>query len=172
MTAVIWLMGLSGAGKTTLARRLLERARAAGRPADLIDGDLVRDFFEDRAGYGRENRIANIKRIVFGSLLLSRNGVLAIVSNISPYEETRQFARRKLPGYREIYLKASVEDCAKRDPKGLYRRAREGTNPSMIGLDEPFEEPRSPDLVVDTGRRGEDECLEDIARYLSAQGVL
>lgn len=168
---VIWLLGLSGAGKTTLALRLLDHVRAKGRRADFIDGDLVRDFFNDRAGYGRENRIANIKRIIFAAMLLSRNEVLTIVSNISPYEETRGFARLKLPRYCEIYLKASLDDCAARDPKGLYRKAREGLTGSMIGIDEPFEEPQSPDFAIDTGRRGEDECFNEILRFLDGKGI-
>ncbi|MBI4370964.1 MAG: adenylyl-sulfate kinase [Elusimicrobia bacterium] len=172
MSPVVWLLGLSGTGKTTLALRLLESARAKGLRADLIDGDLVRDFFADRADYSRENRISNIQRIVFAALLLSRNDVLTIVSNISPYEETRRFARRKLPRYCEIYLKASLEDCARRDPKGLYRRAREGQNPGMIGVDAPFEEPRSPDLAVDTGRLSEDDSFAEILRFLGEKGLL
>jgi adenylylsulfate kinase len=171
MANVLWLLGLSGAGKTTLATRLLERARAKGARADIIDGDLVREFFDDAKGYGRENRVANIKRIVFAAHLLSRNDVLTIVSNISPYEETRAFARRKLPGYVEIYLKASVDDCARRDPKGLYRKARAGENPNMIGIDEPFEEPASPDLVVETGARGVDDCLDQILRFLADRRI-
>lgn len=172
MSAVVWLLGLSGAGKTTLARRLLARAQEKGAPADLVDGDLVREFFGDTSGYGRENRVANIKRIVFASSLLSRNGILTIVSNISPYEETRAFAREKIPGYLEIYLKASVEDCARRDPKGLYKKARAGENKNMIGIDEPFEEPRTPDLVVDTVGQTEDECLRRILAFLAEKKVL
>jgi adenylylsulfate kinase len=172
LSPVVWLLGLSGAGKTTLAMRLLEHTRTKGRRADFIDGDLVRDFFADRAGYGRENRIANIKKIIFAAMLLSRNDVLTFVSNISPYEETREFARRKLPRYYEIYLKASVDDCAARDPKGLYRKAREGKNGGMIGVDEPFEVPASPDLVVDTGRLSENDCFDEILRFLGTKGIL
>src|SRR5579883_2757342 len=144
---VIWLMGLSGAGKSTLAKMLVERLAAAGRRVELIDGDLTRDFFEDRGDYSRENRIANVKRIAFAAMLLARQGVTVVVSNASPFEETRRFIRSKIPGYREIYLSASVEDCAKRDDKGLYARAKTGALKEMVGLDLPFEVPESPDQI-------------------------
>ena len=169
---VIWLMGLSGSGKTTLGRKLVAHYRAEGRRAEMIDGDATRDFFEDRADYSRENRIANIKRVAFAAMLLSRQGVAVVISNISPFEEARRFVRAKVPGYREIYLKASAGECAQRDAKGLYGGARNGQLTQVVGVDIPFEPLASPDLVLETGSEPQERSFEKLLTFLKNRGSL
>ena len=164
---VIWLLGLSGCGKTTLAKGL-QRALAEqhGIQAEILDGDAVRALDARPLGYSREDRMINIRRIIHMSKLLSRNNVATIVANISPYQELRALARTELPGYVEIHLDCPVEVCAQRDPKGLYARAARGEDHHVIGVGEPFEPPLSPDLVVNTAGTTEAEALRRILGYL------
>ena len=119
---VIWLMGISSAGKTTLGERLTSYLSDRNHRVYMIDGDLTRDFFDNDLGYSREERVANIKRIMLAAHTLSQNRIISIVCNISPFEELREFARRKIHDYIEVYLKTSLSVARARDKKGVYRR--------------------------------------------------
>lgn len=160
---VLWLIGLSGSGKTTLGRKLKERFDAEGRRSYLLDGDIVRDFFDRDLGYTRENRIENIKRIQLAAFVLAQNGVEVIVCNISPVEELRRFHRKKIPGYLEIYLKRAPEDCAATDDKGVYVPGAK----HLVGVDQAFDEPQHPDLTLDTGKEPVEKSLERLLAFLS-----
>jgi adenylylsulfate kinase len=146
---VIWLIGLSGAGKTTLGIKLKEYLAGRGAPCVLIDGDAVREFFDGDLGFKREDRVANIKRIALAVHFLESSGTNAVVCNISPFEELRKFHRAKIRGYREIYLKRSLAECKKNDVKKMYATQSDKTD--IVGVDTAFDEPSSPDLVLDTG---------------------
>ncbi|MDD9268856.1 adenylyl-sulfate kinase [Bacillus sp. 3255] len=147
---VLWFTGLSGSGKSTTARALVEPLRASGRRVELLDGDELRQTISQGLGFSREDRIANIKRIVFLCKLLSRNGVTVIVSAITPYEEMREHARAELPGYVEIFVDCPLEECERRDVKGLYAKARKEEIAHFTGIGDPYEIPEQPDIVIRT----------------------
>lgn len=170
---VLWLTGLSGSGKTTLGKRLYNYFKEnTNQFAEFIDGELTRRFFEDDLGYTRKERMSNIKRIVFASMLLSDNNVVTIVANIAPYYEVRDFIRRHIKRYCQIYLKASVEECEKRDVKGHYQKARRGELKNFVGIDDVYEEPRNPDLIIDTVKDSKDENFLKIINFLKTKGLI
>jgi adenylylsulfate kinase-like enzyme len=161
---VLWLMGLSGAGKTTLGRLLRGLFQKAGRPCYLLDGDEVRSFFDHDLKFSREERVANIKRIIWGAYLLSQNGVHTIVCNIAPFEELRQLARRKIPNYHQVYLRKEIQQCLEEDTKGIYRHHLGRSE--LVGVDLPFEEPAQSDLVIHVGQTSVTDSIELIRAYL------
>lgn len=169
---VIWLTGLAGSGKTTLGQKIYEYIRTnTNKPVEFIDGDLTRKFFDDNLGYSRQERIFNIKRIVFASMLLSRQGVITIVSNIAPYYEIRDFIRKHIKNYYQIYVKASLKKC-KSSHKSLYKKAEEKKIKHVIGVDDAYEEPRNPDLIVDTDKETVDESFRKILNFFKKSADL
>lgn len=146
----LWLTGLSGSGKTTIAQGLFRELEERGHLCELIDGDAVREFFGNDTDYTRSGRNNNVKRIIFAAKLLSRNGVITLVANIAPYAEIRKFARKEIDNYIQVYVKASIETCIRRDPKGLYAKALVGEESHVVGLDDPYEEPKNSEVTVDT----------------------
>lgn len=158
----IWLTGLSGAGKSTLAEALALRLRATGRKVEVLDGDAVRTHLSKGLGFSREDRDTNIKRIAYVCSLLTRNGVICISAAISPYREARAWARDEIGNFVEIYVKCPLEVCRERDVKGLYRLVDEGKIKHFTGVDDPYEAPENPDLVVDTAGQTVEESLRHI----------
>ena len=147
---VIWLTGLPGSGKTTIAQKLLKELKQRNLKVELFDGDEVRRNLSKGLGFSKEDRDTHNKRIIYVCKLLTRNSVNAIVSLISPYRSTRAYARQNLPKFVETYLKCSIEECIKRDPKGLYKKALAGEITNMTGIQDPYEEPQNPELTLDT----------------------
>jgi adenylylsulfate kinase len=147
---VFWFTGLSGSGKTTTARHVEALLRERGNRVELLDGDELRETICKGLGFSREERIENIRRIAYVANLLSRNDVAVLVSAITPYREMREYVRREVPGYIEIYVKCSLNECEHRDVKGLYAKARKGELSRFTGVSDPYEEPLSPDIVIDT----------------------
>ncbi len=168
----LWLTGLSGAGKSTLAEILGRELRLLGHRVELLDGDVVRQGLCRDLGFSREDRIRNIERVAFVAKLLVRNGVAVICSFISPYREMREICRREIPNFIEVYVKCPLEECIRRDPKGLYRRALAGEIKGFTGLDDPFEEPETPELVVETDRETAEESAARIEKWLSRKGLI
>ncbi len=171
---VVWLTGISGAGKTTIAYELKRRMKQAlpDAPVELIDGDEVREFFGNDLGYTRNDRIRHIKRIVFAAKLLQRNGVITIVANIAPYYEIRDFARKQIARYVQVYVRCPIEEVERRDVKGHYARIKAGQMTNFIGQDDVYEVPRNPNLVVDTDRETVAESVGKIMSYLESNGYL
>lgn len=161
---VIWLIGISGAGKTTIGRKLEEHFKAIGKKCYLLDGDEVRDLFDRDLGYSDEEREANIKRIILGAYLLDKNDIIGIICNIGPLEHLRQLARRKIAGYNEIYLKRDLNASIKNDIKGMYRENM-GRTP-IVGIDATFDEPRTPDLILETDRLTVTESYQAVLHYI------
>ena len=151
--ATVWLTGLSGSGKSTVAAALEKRLVEQGRPAFRLDGDNVRCGLNRDLGFDRAGRDENVRRVAEVAHLFAEAGVIAIVALISPYAEARRQARRlhEDDGIRftEVYLSSSVAVCAGRDPKGLYARAEQGSLSALSGVDDPYEVPTAPDLVVE-----------------------
>ncbi len=169
---VIWLTGLPAAGKTTLAVRVLESLRSRGLKAEHLDGDELRKTLSQGLGFSREDRDKHIMRVGFVCRLLSRNGVVAIVSAISPYRATRDQVRKSVRKFIEVYVKCPLEVCEKRDPKGLYKKAREGKIPQVTGVNDPYEEPLDPELTLETEKETIGACVDKILKYCDHVNVI
>jgi adenylylsulfate kinase len=166
----IWFTGLSGAGKSTLAEMLYEELQRRGLKVEMLDGDIVRTNLSKGLGFSKEDRDTNILRIGFVANLLTRNGVATIVSAISPYREARDQCRRMIGDFVEVYVHATVEECARRDVKGLYAKALKGEITGFTGVSDPYEPPESPELLVDTMTEDPEESLQKILDKLGEQG--
>jgi adenylylsulfate kinase len=162
----VWLTGLSSAGKSTLARHVSDRLRDAGHKVEVLDGDVVRQRLCKDLGFSKKDRDENIRRIGFVAELLSRNGVVVIVSAISPYRAIRDEIRTRIPNFIEIYVNAPLEICEQRDIKGLYRRARAGELHGMTGIDDPYEKPLAPDLECRTDLETIEQSVDKILPHL------
>src|SRR2546421_5679515 len=169
----LWFTGLSGAGKSTIAEIVEAELRARGLRVEVLDGDVVRTNLSKGLGFSKQDRDTNIRRIAFVADLLSRNGVVAITAAISPYREIRDEARA-LMGARfvEIHVKASVEECARRDVKGLYEKAMRGEIKEFTGVSDPYEEPLNPELVLDTEAESPEESAAKVLAVLDSRVTL
>jgi adenylyl-sulfate kinase len=168
----LWFTGLSGAGKSTLSEAIEHRLKASGQKVEVLDGDVVRTHLSKGLGFSREDRDTNIKRIAFVCGLLTRNDVICISAAISPYRETRQWARDHIGNFVEVYVKCPIEVCRQRDVKGLYKLVDEGKIKGFTGVDDPYEEPEHPELIVETDRETIEESVERIFARLEDLGYL
>ncbi len=168
----IWLTGLSGAGKSTIAQLLEKRLKEYGMKVEVLDGDVVRTHLSKGLGFSREDRDTNIKRIAFVCSLLTRNGVISISAAISPYREVREWARREIGNFIEVYVDCPIEVCRQRDVKGLYKLADEGKIKNFTGVDDPYEKPEHAELVVETDRETVEESVARIVAKLVEFGYL
>ena len=159
----IWLTGLSGAGKTTVATALAARLAAAGKPVEILDGDVIRAHLSAELGFSRADRDTNIRRIGWVAALVNRHGVHAIVAAISPYRDTREDVLATLPGAIEVYMTAPIATLADRDVKGLYKRALAGEIPHFTGVSDPYEPPLAPAVTCRSdGADTVDACVDRI----------
>ena len=149
MSNVIWITGLSAAGKTTLGLLLVEHLRSAGKPAVLLDGDELRAVFGVSAGYSEPERLDLAFKYSRLAKLIACQGVLAVVSTVALFKSVHRWNRDNLPGYFEVYLKVSLEELRRRDPKGLYRRYALGEERNVAGMDLKFDEPERPELIME-----------------------
>ncbi len=158
MSITVWLTGLPSAGKSTLARALSESLARRDLDHQILDGDEMREYLTAGLGFSRQDRDTNVRRIGYVASLLSRHGILTICPVISPYQDARDEIRALHdPGrFFEVYVSTPIAECERRDVKGLYARARLGELSNMTGIDDPYEPPRNPDLVVDTVTLGID----------------
>ena len=170
--AVIWMYGLSGSGKTTLANLLERRLHEKGKLVKLLDGDNIRSGLNSNLGFSDEDRIENIRRVAEVAKLFADSGIITVTSFITPNNELRDLARGVIGNedLLEVYIKASFKTCAKRDPKGLYAKARAGQLKNFTGIDSPYEEPEAPEMSVDTVEMTAEEAAEAIVEKLLAGG--
>jgi adenylylsulfate kinase len=163
---VIWLTGLPGAGKTTISKNLAPKLETYGLKVEPLDGDEVRRQLSPDLGFSKADRELHAKRVVYLSKLLAKHGIVSIVSLISPYREFRAFARNEIKDFVEVYVKASLETCIKRDPKGLYKKALNGEIKDLTGLQDVYEEPLNPEVIVETEKESVEESCDKIIRRL------
>jgi adenylyl-sulfate kinase len=169
----LWFTGLSGAGKTTISKLVVEELEARGSAIEVLDGDVVRQNLSKGLGFSKEDRDTNIRRVAFVADMLSRNGVPVITAAISPYREIRDEARATMDGrFIEAYVKASVEECERRDVKGLYAKARSGEIKEFTGVSDPYEPPENPELVIDTEAQTPEESAAQIIAFLDERGLI
>ena len=164
----VWLTGLSGAGKSTIANALEERLLAAGRHTMLIDGDELRGGLNRDLGFSATDRAESVRRAAEVARLMVEAGLIVVVGLISPFRADRAAARARFaPGtFVEVFVDAPLTECERRDPKGLYRRARRGELPAFTGIDSPYEPPSRPELRLATAERGVDACVAEVLRLL------
>jgi hypothetical protein len=165
-----WLTGLSGSGKSTIGRLAAGRLRDLGYSVEVLDGDDVRQNLSAGLGFSREDRMENARRLAWVSDLLSRNGVVTFVAAVSPYRAARDEARARMGGrFVEVYVRASVEECERRDVKGLYERARAGEIKAFTGVSDPYEEPLDPELLLETAAEAPEESAARLVEYVETR---
>jgi adenylylsulfate kinase len=168
----VWLTGLSGAGKSTIAPKLECALQEYGRSVEILDGDVVRTHLSKGLGFSREDRDTNILRIAFVASLLTRHGVATITAAISPFAQTRQQAREMIGSFVEVYVRCPLDELTRRDVKGLYARALRGEIANFTGVSDPYEEPEHPEVVVNTDCESVDESVAKILTYLHLHGYI
>jgi adenylyl-sulfate kinase len=169
---VIWFTGLSGAGKSTIAELVGRELEEQGAAVEYLDGDVVRTHLSKGLGFSREDRDTNIERIGWVASRLARHGATVLVSAISPYEETRRNARamvEEFAPFLEVHVATSVDECARRDVKGLYAKAFAGELPEFTGVSDPYEEPEAPELRVETEGRVPEDCAREVLDLLAVR---
>jgi adenylyl-sulfate kinase len=171
----LWFTGLSGSGKSTIAHLVGPELDRRGHIVEYLDGDTVRTHLSKGLGFSKEDRDTNIERIGWVASRLTRHGAAVIAAAISPYEETRRRARELVEAWGpfvEVFVKASVEECARRDVKGLYEKAFSGEIKEFTGVSDPYEPPSNPELVVDTEQLSPEESAREIVARLEQLGLV
>ena len=168
----IWLTGLSGAGKTSIAIPLTEELQNRSVKVERLDGDVVRKSLTRDLGFSKEDRDKNIERVTFVAKLLTRNDVIVPCAFISPYRTERAKAREVIGEFIEVFVECPVEVCAERDVKGLYAKAFAGEIPNFTGVSDPYEPPENPDIVCHTAKETVEESVAKIIAYLEEKGYL
>jgi adenylylsulfate kinase len=169
---VLWFTGLSGAGKTTLAKLIEQELKTRGVQVERLDGDVVRQSLTADLGFSKEDRDKNIQRVTFVAKLLSRNGVGVLASFISPYRATRDWVRGEVTNFIEVFVDCSLEECIRRDVKGFYSKALAGEIPEFTGVSDPYEAPLNPEISLNTTDESIEESLAQIMSYLEEQGYV
>lgn len=169
---VLWFTGLSGAGKTTLAKLVKQELKARGVRAERLDGDVVRQSLTADLGFSKEDRDKNIQRVTFVAKLLSRNGVGVLAAFISPYRATRDWVRGEVTNFIEVFVECALEECIHRDVKGLYAKALAGEIPEFTGVSDPYEPPLRPEIRINTANEAIEESFAKIMAYLEEKGYV
>ena len=172
--ATVWLTGLSGSGKSTVAVAVERELMSRGKHAYVLDGDNVRHGLNKNLGFSPEDRTENIRRIGEVSKLFNDAGVIVLTAFISPYRADRDAVREILPEgeFVEVLVDCPLDECERRDVKGLYQKARAGEIPEFTGISAPYEPPEKPEIVLKTAESSVDECVAQVLDYLSKKGIL
>jgi len=165
--SLVWLTGLSGSGKTTIAKALVEKLQSEGHSAMVLDGDEIRDIFKNN-GFTKEDRIKHNQDVGKMAVYLQSQGIIPIISLISPYAEARDYVRSISKDFTEVYVSTSLEECEKRDVKGLYKKVREGIIKDFTGIHDsaPYEIPKNPELNINTTGISIDNCVKKILNHI------
>lgn len=168
----LWFTGLSGSGKTAIAKLVAQQLLDRGLKVERLDGDIVRQSLTRDLGFSKEDRDKNIERVTFVAKLLTRNSVAVLCSFISPYRERRAKSRQEIGEFIEVYIECPVEECARRDVKGLYAKAFAGEIGNFTGVSDPYEEPENPEIVCHTAQETPEESMAKIVAHLEEQGYV
>lgn len=168
----VWFTGLPSSGKSTLARMLEKVLSDTDFHVEVLDGDEVRLRLSKGLGFSKEDRDENIRRISYVAKIVTRCGAVAITCAISPYREIRNEARREIGRFVEVYVKCSLEECIKRDVKGMYKKALSGEIKNFTGISDPYEEPLKPEIIVETDKESHEESLRKIVSGLIELGYV
>lgn len=168
----IWFTGLPCSGKSTISEILAETIKKERGMVEILDGDVIRTNLSKGLGFSREDRETNLKRIAFVCTLLTRNGVPNIAAAISPFQNVREYARESIGNYVEVYTRCSLEACIERDVKGMYKKALAGEIKGFTGVDDPFDDPENPEVIVDTDQETPQESADKIIKFLRDNGYL
>lgn len=168
----LWFTGLSGSGKSTISEIVEAELRRRGRKVEVLDGDVIRTHLSKGLGFSKEDRDTNIKRIAFVCELLTRNDVIAMAAAISPYRETRDYARETIGEFLEIFVNCPLDVCVERDTKGLYKKALAGEIKNFTGVSDPYEEPENAELVINTHEESPQDSAMRVIRRLEELGYL
>jgi adenylylsulfate kinase len=178
MGVTLWLTGIPGAGKSTISQEVYRQLSQAGHPrCEVLDGDIIRTHISQGLGFSREDRDTNILRSGWVAQLLTKHGIIAVVAAISPFESMRSRVREMVTAcggpksFVEVYVKCPVEECMRRDPKGLYKQAREGKISGLTGFDAPYEEPKAPEIILETQSGTAEMAGRKIIDYLTSIGA-
>lgn len=173
-SGVLWFTGLSAAGKSTIAHGVEKELFSRGIRSYVLDGDNVRHGINSDLGFSRQDRKENIRRIVEISKLLIDAGLIVLASFITPFKEDRDLVRNCFTGdnFYEIYIKCTIQECEKRDPKGMYEKARKGIIKNYTGISDPYEEPESPRLIIDTQQNNVADSIELVLSFMKQEGML
>jgi len=166
-TSLIWMTGLSGAGKTTMAKALVEKLQSQGHSAMVLDGDEIRDIFKNN-GFDKEARVKHNQDVGKMAVYLQSQGIIPIVSLISPYAEARDYVRGISKDFTEVYVSTSINECERRDVKGLYKKVRNGEIKDFTGIHDsaPYEAPKNPEITIDTESLSIDDCVNTILKHI------
>jgi adenylylsulfate kinase len=168
----IWFTGLPCCGKTTIADQVAAILKKKNYLVERLDGDLIRQNFSSDLNFSKKDRDENIRRATFLAKMLSRNNVVVLASFVSPYRKQRKRARKEIKNFVEVYVRCPVKICMKRDVKGMYRKAMEGKITHFTGVDDPYEEPEDPELIVDTDIESVEESVGKVLQKIEDLGYL
>ncbi|MEG7281838.1 adenylyl-sulfate kinase [Bacillus sp. 0909A] len=170
-SSILWLTGLSGSGKSTIANAAARELFEQGYQVIVLDGDNIRHGLNKDLGFTDEDRKENIRRIGEVAKLFVQQGTIVITAFISPFREDRDQVRQLVQAgeFNEVYIKCDLDICEQRDPKGLYKKARNGEIPFFTGIDSPYEEPEAPELVLDSGQYDREECKNQLIEFVKQQ---
>ncbi|HDZ17024.1 hypothetical protein LCGC14_0807540 [marine sediment metagenome] len=168
----LWFTGLPCSGKSVLADSVAEELKKKGMKVERLDGDIVRKSLTKDLGFSEEDRNRNIERVTFVAKLLTRNGVAVLASFVSPYNKIRDYSRKEIRDYILVYVKCSLEECENRDVKGMYTKARAGEIKDFTGINHPFEEPNTADVIVETDKQTIEESKNIVLKALVDLGFI
>jgi len=168
----VWFTGLPCSGKTTVSQMVAARLRDGGLNVEVLDGDVIRTNLSKGLGFSKADRDTNVRRVGFVCNLLSRNGTVAIAAVVSPYRSIRQELKDNIERFVEVYVSCPVDECKRRDVKGMYAKAMRGEITSFTGVDDPYEEPETADVVLQTDSEDVEESAAKVIAALEAQGLI
>jgi adenylylsulfate kinase len=168
----VWFTGLPCSGKSTIADAVAQELKQKGLRAEMLDADIIREHLWKELGYSKEDRDENIRRAAHLAHMLTRNGVAVLTSFISPYRELRDYARKQIGDFVEVYVKCPVEVCMRRDTRGMYKKALAGKIQNFTGVSDPYEEPLNPELLVESDKESLAESVAKVMARLSEIGYI